>query len=112
MDLWSKGLGKRVLSMDWAQYEGIDIEGDSLVVKGVLGAPVFWNYTVTLTEQDYIDFFRLITKDTGTVDFVIHSKKRWSIYFRVVRKVTKFLWMAFWAIIKSFFVRKKTALSQ
>ncbi|UCD83994.1 MAG: hypothetical protein JSU92_12005, partial [Deltaproteobacteria bacterium] len=71
MDLWSKGLGKRVLSMNLQEYEESVKGDDGVIVKGVLGPPVFWEYKLTMKEDDFVYFYKLITTGTDAVDFVI-----------------------------------------
>lgn len=109
MDLWSKGLGKRVLSLNLQEYEGVEKAEDGIVIKGVMGAPVFWEYKVTMTEADFVDFFSLITKGNGAVDFIIQSPNRWKIYYRVVKNVTTFLVLSALAVVKMLLPGKKQA---
>jgi hypothetical protein len=106
MDLWSKGLGKRVLSLNLQEYEGVEKCDEGIIIKGVMGAPVFWEYKVTLTEADFVDFFSLITKGNGAVDFIIQSPNRWKIYYRVVKNVTTFLFLTALTIVKMFLLKK------
>ncbi|MDD5222947.1 MAG: hypothetical protein PHE84_03080 [bacterium] len=107
MDLWSKGLGKRVLSLNLQEYEGVEKCDEGIIIKGVMGAPVFWEYKVTMTEADFVDFFSLLTKGNGAVDFIIHSPNRWKIYYRVVKNVTTFLLLSALAVVKMVLPGKK-----
>lgn len=107
MDLWSKGLGKRVLSLNLQEYEGVEKCDEGIIIKGVMGAPVFWEYKVTMTEDDFVNFFGLLTKGNGAVDFIIHSPNRWKIYYRVVKNVTTFLVLSALAVVKMLLPGKK-----
>ena len=61
MDLWSKGLGKRVLSLSLAERDSLAIdENDELVIEGVMHAPTFWDYAVTLDRQDVTEFLDML----------------------------------------------------
>ena len=62
MDLWSRGLGKRVLSLSLAENESLDASDGALVIKGVMRAPTFWDYEVTLDEDDLVEFLELLQR--------------------------------------------------
>ena len=109
MDLWSKGLGKRVLSMNLEEYEEVTREEEGIMVKGTMGAPVFWEYKVSMNEADFTGFFQLLVKGNQAVDFIIHSPRRWQIYYRVVKNVATFLLLTALALVKSLLPGRKTA---
>ncbi|MEZ5171273.1 MAG: hypothetical protein R3A49_11070 [Acidimicrobiia bacterium] len=75
MDLWSKGLGKRVLSLALAERESSAIRDDALVIEGVMHAPTFWDYEVTLDRRDITEFLGLLQRPE-TVRFVIEDEHR------------------------------------
>ena|SRR3990170_1140213 len=55
MWLWSKGLGRLVLPMDFSKAE-VGIEEDRLVFKGWVIAPkIYWDYWLSLEEKDVLD---------------------------------------------------------
>lgn len=60
MWLWSKGLGRLVLPMDLGKAE-VHVDGDSIVVKGLIIAPkVYWDYALSLEEKDLLDCMDLL----------------------------------------------------
>lgn len=60
MWLWSKGLGRLVLPMDFGQAE-VGVEGEQLVIKGWVIAPkIYWDYTLALAEKDLLDSTALL----------------------------------------------------
>lgn len=78
MDLWSKGLGKRVLSLSLGERGGSGVREDRLVIEGVMHAPVYWDYEVGLHEGDVVDFLTMLQKPDA-VRFVATSPQRWRI---------------------------------
>ena len=75
MDLWSKGLGKRVLSLGLSESDSIDIVDDDLVIGGVMHAPTYWDYAVTLDRQDITEFLDLLQRPES-VRFVFEDEHR------------------------------------
>ena len=60
MWLWSKGLGRLVLPMDFSRSEVV-VEEDRLVFKGWVVAPkVYWDYRLSLEEKDVLDAMALM----------------------------------------------------
>ncbi len=51
MKLWSKGLGKMTLTMDFNNYYA-ESEGGILYVKGKITDPVYWNFVITIKSED------------------------------------------------------------
>ncbi len=90
MDLWSKGLGRRVLSLTLGEHESL-AEGDgNLVIEGVMHAPTFWEYTVTLTEEDMTEFLGLL-QQPDSLRFVADDKDRTKILGAALSGVAVFL---------------------
>ena len=58
MRFWSKGLGKRCLAMDCGK-ESVRIDGAKLVLAGTVKPPLGWSYTITMDEDDWLDFIEL-----------------------------------------------------
>jgi hypothetical protein len=60
MWLWSKGLGRVVLPMDFDEAE-VEVEDGRLVFKGWIVAPkVYWDYWLSLEEKDVLDSMGLM----------------------------------------------------
>jgi len=78
VDLWSKGLGKRVLSLSLGERTGAAVEQERLMIEGVMHAPVYWDYEVGLEEGDVIDFLTMLRK-SESVRFLATSGSRWRI---------------------------------
>ncbi|KYC29499.1 protein of unknown function [Sterolibacterium denitrificans] len=58
MRLRSKGLGRREMVMDFREYEVV-IEGNELVVVGIIRDPVTWDFSIRFCEDDYPAVFKL-----------------------------------------------------
>ena len=62
MWVWSKGLGQSVMPLDLSKVEVI-VDKEKMVMKGRITAPkVNWHYAVTLREQDFVDFMRILNE--------------------------------------------------
>ena len=78
MILWSKGLGKLVLSMRLSERSGMGIRDEHVVIDGTMGAPTFWDYAVNLDENDVVDFIGLLNQPMP-VRLLVTTPKRLSI---------------------------------
>jgi hypothetical protein len=78
MILWSKGMGKLVLSLRLRDRSGMASRDEGLVIEGVMGQPTYWDYAVTLGEEDVLDFLELLKQPQPT-RFVVMTEKRWAI---------------------------------
>ncbi len=78
MDLWSKGLGKRVLNLRLRERRALGERDGQLEIDGVMGAPVFWDYSVSLGERDVLDFLDFL-KGPVPVQYLVGAEKRWTI---------------------------------
>lgn len=77
MNFWSKGLGRRTINLRLGAGEAID-GGDKLYVRGLMEAPVSWEYIMRLQIDDLADFFELL-RDPVLVDYVYDSPERWRL---------------------------------
>ena len=78
MILWSKGLGKLVLSMRLSERSGMGVRDGSIVIDGTMGSPTFWDYAVNLSEDDVVDFIQLLNQPMP-VRLLVTTPKRMSI---------------------------------
>jgi hypothetical protein len=90
MELWSKGLGKRVLSLRLRERERVTEKDGVFVIEGVMHAPVFWDYTVSLGEADVVDFLELLKKPES-VKFLVRSRGRGTILWTALSSALIFL---------------------
>jgi hypothetical protein len=51
MKIWSKGLGRMTLSMNFNNYYAEYADGN-LYIKGKITDPVYWNFVMTITADD------------------------------------------------------------
>ena len=79
MKFWSTGTGQNTLDVSLVEADAVR-EGDHLIFKGKMGPPVFWEYTMKFSEEDFISFFA-IAKDPKTVQFIVNSPNRWKLFF-------------------------------
>lgn len=61
MELWSKGLGRRVLSMALGERTNTTRTPTSVAVEGVMHAPTYWEYAVVLDGQDVVEFLAVLS---------------------------------------------------
>jgi hypothetical protein len=90
MELWSKGLGKRVLSLCLRERRQVVEKDGVLVIEGVMHAPVFWDYTVSLGEVDVVDFLELLKKPES-VKFLVRNPRRGAILWTALSSALIFL---------------------
>lgn len=61
MKLWSKGLGKMTLTMDFNNYYA-ESEDGILYIKGKITDPVYWNFVITITKEDIPGLANIVFK--------------------------------------------------
>jgi hypothetical protein len=62
MKVWSKGLGRVELVLDFGKYRverGKEKERDRFHIKGVITEPVVWDFRITMTTEDVRGLFRI-----------------------------------------------------
>jgi hypothetical protein len=82
MEFWSKGLGKKTIDMGLTDGES-SVSEDALCLKGVMEAPVEWEYIMLLTEDDLVDFFALL-QEPSLATYIHSSPNRWKLYLGFV----------------------------
>jgi len=87
MEVWSKGLGERKLNLRLGEAN-VENCGDTMVIRGKMGPPVWWDYSITMTEEDLDDLLH-VAAQRGTVSFLLDAKNRWRFYFTAVKQVVK-----------------------
>lgn len=60
MKLWSRGLGRQELKLDFMRYE-ISREGDEIVISGRITEPVNWEFWIRFDEEDVPGLVRVAT---------------------------------------------------
>jgi hypothetical protein len=73
MKLWSRGLGKRELEMDFMRYE-ISRDGDDIVLSGRITEPVNWDFWIRFDEEDVPGLIR-VAKNPSIISLVL---RRWT----------------------------------
>ncbi len=60
MEFWSAGMGKKhlVLGLDRTKY---DVEGEEMILTGIVDAPADWNYKVRMTRKDWTNVLSIAT---------------------------------------------------
>lgn len=89
MDLWSKGLGRRVLSLSLSERESLTTDSQEFFISGVMHAPTYWDYRVTLDREDVTDFLALLQRP-DTVRFVAVDPERGRILRTALSSATVF----------------------
>ena len=85
MKLWSRGLGKQQLKMDFMRY-AISKEGQEIVISGRITDPVNWDFWIRFDEDDVPGLVRVATnrKVIGLV------ARRWFKKILFFRKIFSF----------------------
>ena len=68
----------------------VEIRESAVVLKGVIGTPVFWDYTITMEKEDIFGFLDVITH-RNFIGFLMGSRNRWKMLFATLRSVLKIL---------------------
>ncbi len=89
MDFWSKGLGKRTVSLRLSDGEAIK-SGDRLYVRGTTEEPVVWDYIMPLQGDDLVEVVGLLG-DRRVVEYLYRSPDRWRLYGSLVLGGARFL---------------------
>ena len=82
MEFWSKGLGEQTIALSLTESEPLKSEG-MLYLKGRMEEPVSWEYIMSLSEDDMVDFFTLL-KEPAVADHLFESPNRWRIYGQMI----------------------------
>ncbi|HKZ51518.1 MAG TPA: hypothetical protein VJ256_07155 [Dehalococcoidia bacterium] len=96
MKLWSKGLGRRTLVIRLGEAQIVREKGE-LLLRGVIKEPVWWDYAITMTEEDVMDFFKVAVNRTA-VGYLVNNKKAGRLFIRITIDLLKmlFLWISLW----------------
>jgi hypothetical protein len=98
MEFWSKGLGKKTIAMGLTKGESM-VSEDALCLKGVMEAPVEWEYVMLLDEADLIDFFALL-QEPRLAKYVHSSPNKWKLYRGFVVGGVQVAWRALKALLR------------
>ena len=79
MRMWSEGLGKMELVIDFCQY-GVVQEDHDTVIKGITNEPVEWEFTARFNGDDIPGLLNMLFK-RETLTFVLKNVK---VLFRFV----------------------------
>lgn len=83
MRIWSTGLGKQELVLDFAK-SNVTREGEKVFVRGVIQEPVHWNFEITISREDVIGLLCVIVSTAVVRHFM-----------RNITGIFKFLWDKF-----------------
>jgi len=79
MKMWSEGLGRMELVVDFSHYKVVGEEGDT-VIKGITDEPIKWEFTARFRDDDIPGLLNILFKPT-TLLFVLKNVK---VLFRFV----------------------------
>jgi hypothetical protein len=91
MNLWSKGLGRLVLSLRLSECGDVEVEEEALVLRGTMGEPVYWSYAVRMRESDVLDFLELL-EQPAAVRFMSTGERRWALLRTALGAAVAFAW--------------------
>ncbi len=80
MKLWSRGLGKSEVLMDFRDYKTMkDPESDSVFIIGSMQDPVNWEFKITLTPEDIPGLMKIFF-NFSMIKLLIKNIHRYFIY--------------------------------
>jgi len=91
MDLWSKGLGRLVLTIRLEERQEMRSEDAKLVMNGTMGKPTFWDWSVDLDETDVVDFL-VFLKRPAPIRFMVENERRWAMLRAALQGAVVFGW--------------------
>jgi len=82
MKLWSRGLGKQELWMDFMRYDiKADRNDSAAVVSGKITDPVIWDFTIRFYDEDVPGLIRLATRPS-VLSLIIRHYLRQMMFWR------------------------------
>ncbi len=91
MKMWSQGLGKNELVVDFKNYKVVEeVNKDNVretIVKGITNEPVQWEFQARIYEEDFSGFMNIFFKP-ATLFFVLKNIHRVVLFFfqKIFRK--------------------------
>ena len=109
MEVWSRGLGDKKLNLRLNETK-VENCGETIVIRGVMGAPVYWDFSITMEKEDILDVF-IVATQRDTVGFLLQSKKCLSLYLKITGGVIKFLLLTLIQLPKKLFPDREVKAS-
>lgn len=110
MKFWSTGTGENTLSLPLGDAVA-STKDNLLIFKGKMGAPVFWEYNINLSDEDFVSFF-LLAKNPNTVEFMLNSKNRIRVFFSIAMSSVRFTLMTIPRLLKYMLMPKPKAAAK
>ena len=101
MIFWSQGLGQNSLNIPLSEAHMVR-DGEVIYIKGKMGPPVFWDFKVTLREEDIKDILAVIQHPT-TANFLIYPKIDWFLFLKIIKGALKFVFSNCRSLMKNSF---------
>ncbi len=80
MKLWSRGLGKTEVYMDFRQYQSLkDPVNGNIIIVGNMQEPVTWEFKITLQPEDIAGVMKLLF-NFDTLKFIMKNLYQYLIY--------------------------------
>ncbi len=80
MKLWSRGLGKTEVYMDFRQYQSLkDPKSENILIIGNMQDPVTWEFKITLQPEDIAGVMKMLF-NFSMIKFVIKNLHQYLIY--------------------------------
>jgi len=74
MKVWSKGLGKIELILDFSEYT-VRREGEDILIEGVITDPVYWDFRITMSGADVPGLLHVALNRTMIGMFLVNVSK-------------------------------------
>lgn len=110
MIFWSQGLGQNSLNIPLHQANMIR-DGEVIYITGKMGPPVFWDFKVTLREEDIKDIINVI-QYPAIANFLISPKIEWPIASKIVSGALKFVFSNIRGLMKNSFQRESKRIKE
>jgi hypothetical protein len=79
---------------------------DGLLIKGTIKEPVWWDYTLTMTDKDLVDLFQ-VAVNKETVAYLQTVEKPWRLLGTLIVAMSKFLGL--WLLARARWYRNRAA---
>jgi len=84
MRMWSQGLGKNELVVDFTNYKVVEtVNEDNVtetIIKGVTNEPVQWEFQIRMTREDLSGLMNIVFKP-ATLFFILKNIHRVFLFF-------------------------------
>jgi hypothetical protein len=83
MNMWSQGLGRMELVVDFCHYKVVS-ESDKTIIKGVTNEPVQWDFTITFEKDDIPGLLNIFLKPRTMLFVLLNMRHVFQFVFEKI----------------------------